>query len=203
MLLEKVQKLNGPGNGGGKTLHPARTPIGNATDPSDIRPGKMAIEGGKLLFDKADASCSADMQKVLDQIVDIVNGHRNIIIVKGHASLDDFAGDVTPQRKMDLSIRRAQAVADYLVAHGVDPQIVRVQGCSTYEPLVQREYTPEAQALNRRVEVEVSATLIGELQPPEPTTAPADSLDAPPASPAAGDGTGASSPAPDAAANSQ
>jgi flagellar motor protein MotB len=178
MLIEKLNKLNGPGEGGA-TQQPVKTPDGTAPDPSDIRPGKMAVEGGKLLFDKGDASTSDEMNKVLDQIVEIIRGHRNVIVVKGHTSLDDFPDDASPQKKMDLSIRRAQAVADYLVAHGVEPEILRVQGCSTYEPLIQRVYTPDSQTLNRRVEVEVSATLVGELQGQKPATEPSDELDPP------------------------
>jgi hypothetical protein len=65
---------------------------------------------------------------------------------------------------MDLSIRRAQKVADYLTQHGVEPAILRVQGCSTFEPIVQRVYVPDVQAQNRRVEVEATATLLQERQ---------------------------------------
>jgi outer membrane protein OmpA-like peptidoglycan-associated protein len=127
------------------------------------------------------------MKKVLDQIVEIIRGHRNVIVVKGHTSLDDFPDNSTPQQKMDLSLRRAQAVSDYLVAHGVEPEILRVQGCSTYEPLIQRVYTPDSQTLNRRVEVEVSATLVGELQGQKPTTEPSEQLDPPTRSEPTGD----------------
>jgi outer membrane protein OmpA-like peptidoglycan-associated protein len=75
---------------------------------------------------------------------------------------------------MDLSLRRAQAVSNYLTLRGVDPEILRVQGCSTFEPVVQREYTPDSQTLNRRVEVESTPTLVKELQaqPKNPATQP-------------------------------
>ncbi len=65
---------------------------------------------------------------------------------------------------MDLAVRRAKAVADYLTAQGVAPDILRVQGCSTFEPVIQRRYGPGAQENNRRVEVEVTATLVADLQ---------------------------------------
>jgi outer membrane protein OmpA-like peptidoglycan-associated protein len=67
---------------------------------------------------------------------------------------------------MDLSLKRAQAVSDYLTDQGVDPEILRVQGCSTYEPVVQREYAPDSQVPNRRVEVESTPTPVTELQSP-------------------------------------
>jgi hypothetical protein len=69
-----------------------------------------------------------------------------------------------PQVKMDLSLRRAQVVADYLVGKGVSPDMLRVQGCSTFEPVAERAYNPAAQVINRRVEVEATATLVEELQ---------------------------------------
>ncbi len=37
-------------------------------------------------------------------------------------------------------------------------------GCSTFEPVVQRAYNPEAQMLNRRVEVDSTTTLVTDLQ---------------------------------------
>jgi outer membrane protein OmpA-like peptidoglycan-associated protein len=102
----------------------------------------------------------------LDSIVTEIRGHRNIVLVKGHASLDDLPETATAQQKMDLSLRRAQAVSDYLTSRGVEPEILRVQGCSTFEPVVQRAYTPESQAVNRRVDVDATATLVPELQDP-------------------------------------
>jgi hypothetical protein len=91
-------------------------------------------------------------------------GTRFVVIIKGHASKDDFAESTPALQFMDISIRRAQLAADYLVKAGVSPDILRVQGCSTFEPVIQRRYGPDAQANNRRVEVEVTATLVGELQ---------------------------------------
>jgi outer membrane protein OmpA-like peptidoglycan-associated protein len=117
----------------------------------------------------------------LDQIAMQIRGHRNVVLVKGHASLDDFAdtgnaAGAAASQTMDLSLRRAQAAADYLIAHGVSPDILRVQGCSTFEPVMQHQYTPASQAINRRVEVEVTPTLVGDLQqqPATPLAAPGD-----------------------------
>jgi outer membrane protein OmpA-like peptidoglycan-associated protein len=117
-----------------------------------------------MLFDRGSAELSDSMKQELDEIAEVVRGHRNIVMVKGHTSLDDLPDGATEQQKMDLSIRRAQAAADYLTQKGVEPEMLRVQGCSTFEPLTQRQYTPESQVLNRRVEVEATNTLIDDLQ---------------------------------------
>jgi chemotaxis protein MotB len=177
--LSKV-KLDGPGNHG----RVDRTPLGpQGSDPevTDIRAANQATEGGKMLFDRGSADLTDATKLDLDEVAAVVRGHRNIVMVKGHTSLDDFPDDATAQQKMDLSLRRAQAAADYLTERGVDPQILRVQGCSTFEPLTQRQYTADSQRLNRRVEVEATATLLDELQKSD--TQSADPSDMNPAEP--------------------
>jgi outer membrane protein OmpA-like peptidoglycan-associated protein len=165
LLLKRVEsmKLNGPGEKG-----VSRTPADGAegTDPevTSIRPGAQAPVGTRLLFDSGDATLTRATMRALDEIARQIRGHRNIVLIKGHTSLDDFPEGTSAQSKMDLSLRRAQAVADYLTTKAVSPDIIRVQGCSTFEPVRQRAYTPEAQSLNRRAEVEATATLVEDLQ---------------------------------------
>jgi hypothetical protein len=50
------------------------------------------------------------------------------------------------------------------MAKGVAPQVLRVQGCSTFEPVRQRAYTANGQADNRRVEIEWTSELLEERQ---------------------------------------
>ncbi len=139
------------------------------TDPlvTAIRPSKQAMVGGRLVFDKAESRLTPETQRTLNEIADQIRGHRTVVLVKGHTALDDFDDKATPEQKMDLSLRRAQAVSDFLTtAGGVDPVVLRVEGCSTFEPVVQREYSMDAQVPNRRVEVESTATPISDLQSP-------------------------------------
>jgi len=165
LMIKKKLRQQGAGEGGETTIERKGA---EGTDPlvTSIRNGKQAIVGGKLLFDLGDATLSRETTRALDQIASQIRGHRNIVLVKGHTSLDDLGEDGagSAQEKMDLSLRRAQAVADYLVAHGVEPDILRVQGCGTFEPVIQRAYQANAQAQNRRVEVEVTAQLVSERQ---------------------------------------
>jgi outer membrane protein OmpA-like peptidoglycan-associated protein len=166
MIINGASKTKPPGQG--KTGHTENTPagsVGSEPEVTNIRPSRHATQGGKMLFDKGASILSSDMKEQLDTVGQFFRGHRNIVMVKGHTSLDDFGDDATSLVKMDLSLRRAQAAADYLVQKGVDPEIIRVQGCSTYEPLSQQQYSPDAQALNRRVEVEATNTLVDDLKP--------------------------------------
>jgi outer membrane protein OmpA-like peptidoglycan-associated protein len=167
MLADKFSRmqpvLNGPGEKGKSRNN---TPGAEGTDPevTAIRPGKLAAVGGKLNFPKGDATLTLDAKMALDDIVKIIRGHRNIVMIKGHTSLDDFGDAATAQQKMDLSLRRAQAVSDYLTTKGVAPDTLRVLGCSTFEPVQQRAYTSDLLAMNRRAEVEVTPNLVEEFQ---------------------------------------
>jgi outer membrane protein OmpA-like peptidoglycan-associated protein len=163
MLTKKLDHMQGPGDGG-KTKLEKKGPEGTDPEVTTIRKGKQASVGGKLLFDTGRSELTRETIAQLDQIVHLIRGHRQIALVKGHTSLDDLSDGASPQQKMELSLRRAKVVADYLTAKGVEPDILRVQGCSTSEPVIQRTYGPGAQATNRRVEVEVTATLVEELQ---------------------------------------
>lgn len=159
------------------TVNPVKGPTPNSpahieaqgargTDPEvqSIRDGKVSLVGGRLLFNRGSVELMPDTRNSLDQIAAKIRGHYNIIMIKGHAALDDLPDGGTNPQRMELSLRRAQAAADYLMANGVDAEVLRVQGCSTFEPVDPRAYTPEAIAANRRVEVEVTASLVGDRQ---------------------------------------
>jgi flagellar motor protein MotB len=163
-MIERMNnKMNGPGEKG-RAQTESKGADGTDNEVMPIRQGKQSVVGGRLLFESGDAKITTEMGQQLDQIVLQIRGHRNIVMVKGHASLDDFGDGGTSEQKMDLSIRRAQAVADYLMARGVEPDILREQGCSTFEPVIQREYEPNIQSLNRRVEVEATSSLVVDRQ---------------------------------------
>jgi len=165
MIQNGMSKIHPPGLGErGKTDNEPKGAVGTEPEVTNIRPANHATEGGKLLFDQASAILSDQTRTELTQVAEVVRGHRNIVMVKGHTSLDDLPDGATAQEKMDLSLKRAQAAADFLIQQGVEPQIIRVQGCSTFEPLTQQQYTPDAQVLNRRVEVEATNTLVDDLQ---------------------------------------
>ena len=182
MLAQKLQTLapKPPGDGGKNKLR-RRSPQGVDDDSLTIRPGKVSAVGGKLIFPPGDAKLTPETTRLLDEIGELIRGHRNIVLIKGHAAVDDLPDAATPQERMDLSVRRAQAAADYLIAQRVEPEILRVQGCSTFEPVALGAYTEDAQARNRRVEVEATDTLVAERQEkphslptgPAPSTSPA------------------------------
>ncbi|MDB5328935.1 MAG: motB [Phycisphaerales bacterium] len=144
---------------GAESEEPRDSAVGTDHATTTIRPGKQSAVGGRLGFDPGNAVLLPETLHALDQIADKIRGHYNIVLVKGHASLDDLP-DGTPSQRMDLSLRRAQAAADYLAARSVQPDILRVVGCATFEPVKQHAYGADLQSQNRRVEVEVTAELL-------------------------------------------
>jgi flagellar motor protein MotB len=150
---------------GGKTTREKEGKRGVEPDVESIRPSKQVGQGGKVLFAPGDATLSPASRQGLDEIAKLIEGHTNVLIVKGHSSPDDYPEDGgTDSARMSLSIARAQAAADYLASKGVARNTLRVQGCGTYEPVVPRAYTAPERTLNRRVEVYATGTLVQELQ---------------------------------------
>ena len=68
-------------------------------------------------------------------------------LIEGHT---DASGDAA--RNLDLSRRRAQAVADFLISQNVDPARLEVKGRGSAIPLPGHRKTDPA---NRRVEAEL------------------------------------------------
>jgi chemotaxis protein MotB len=171
--LRKSQHIESPtkdSGKGGETQDPKHGADGSDPLVMNVRQARRVSVGGKLLFDPGDARLTPDTTRTLDEIYQIIKGYRLIVQVRGHASLDDvpeqpgLSGASRLQQQMDLSLRRAQAAADHLIGLGLSPDVVRVEGCSIYEPVVQRIYTHDALHPNRRVEIDVTDVLVPERQ---------------------------------------
>jgi outer membrane protein OmpA-like peptidoglycan-associated protein len=161
------QATNGPGEKGNAKLKPNGAE-GTEPEVTTVRPGDFYTDGGHLTFAPGSASLTAKHLADLEDVAKRIRGHKNVVLIKGHAAPDDsaFTDDL-----MALSLRRAQAVADTLEVMGVAADTIRVQGCGPHEPLVRRAYDDETRAANRRVEVEATDKLITEMQAP-PVLAP-------------------------------
>jgi outer membrane protein OmpA-like peptidoglycan-associated protein len=107
----------------------------------------------KFEFDKAELR--REDRELLSRIAGILlTSHDYTISVNGHT--DDIGTDEYNQK---LSERRARAVRDYLVAAGLPPEILSVQGHGKALPLV-RGSSDAARAKNRRVELGIVNTQI-------------------------------------------
>ena len=104
-------------------------------------------------FDKSDIK--PQYREILSRIAGV------LMSVQGYAiSVYGYTDDVgTADYNLKLSERRAQAVRDYLVQSGVEPQIITFQGYGKSDPRTAGT-SDAARAANRRVEIGIVDTTI-------------------------------------------
>ena len=130
---------------------PAPAPVAAPAPAPAMKSAEAQVGFG---FDKADLD--ADAMAAIDTLVSDAKSRGGIKAVRltGHA---DRIG--TEEYNMDLSLRRASSVSDYLIQRGaVDPQAIEIGGRGEAEPLVGCEGERGAAAIrclapNRRVDV--------------------------------------------------
>lgn len=94
---------------------------------------------------------SPNMRAVLDNVAQSMITYPNSLIdVMGHT---DSTG--SEQYNLDLSRRRAEAVANYLVSRGVSRARIETIGYGEQYPVADNS-TPEGRAQNRRVEIRIT-----------------------------------------------
>ena len=99
-------------------------------------------------FDFGKAAVRRSDHAELDKGVRFLEKYRDAkISVVGHT--DNVGSDAYNQK---LSVRRAQAVKDYLVAHGADGSRIEASGRGEKEPVADNK-TEKGRARNRRVEI--------------------------------------------------
>jgi len=99
-------------------------------------------------FEVNGARLSAMSSMQIDNLVNIVQQHGNkMISIEGHT---DNTGDSS--YNLSLSEHRAQAVQEALVARGVNPNRIRIQGFGETRPLASNS-TRSGRQKNRRVEI--------------------------------------------------
>ncbi len=104
----------------------------------------------EVSFDFNSATLKSTFYSPLNKIADIMMRYpQTQIVVVGHT---DSVG--SEQYNLDLSLRRANAVADYLILHGVQRARMGTEGRGENEPIAANE-TAAGRAQNRRVEIYV------------------------------------------------
>ena len=99
-------------------------------------------------FDFDKAILKPDMKVALDEVIGLLKPRSLVdLTVVGHT---DSTG--TEAYNQALSLRRAQAVVDYLHTHGLQDLSIEQVGKGESEP-VESNATPEGRAKNRRVEI--------------------------------------------------
>ncbi len=102
----------------------------------------------EVSFDFNSAHIKSTFQSPLNKIADIMNRYQQTqIVVVGHT--DDVG---SAQYNLELSLRRANAVADYLIMRGVATSRLGTEGRGEMEPVASNN-TITGRSQNRRVEV--------------------------------------------------
>lgn len=110
------------------------------------RVGCWIVKG--LLFDFNKADIKPRYFKALNDVIAVLKANPGMKVeIQGHT---DNIGSAA--YNMKLSQRRAQAVADYLISHGIAASRVTVKGYGFSRPVASND-TPEGRALNRRVQI--------------------------------------------------
>ena len=105
-----------------------------------------------VTFETNSAKLRPESTAILDGVVARIQGcHCSRVDIRGYT---DSVGK--PEYNQKLSERRANAVKDYLEAHGVANGILSAQGFGEENPIASNK-TAEGRAANRRVTVRFSA----------------------------------------------
>jgi OOP family OmpA-OmpF porin len=131
-------------------------------DPKDVDASKHIIRNIKLvpkgqtirlshlIFPQGKSTIDANSYSELDEVVQMMKENSKIEIqLEGHT---DNQGN--PGSNLKLSEKRVEAVKKYIVAKGIGKDRVKTKAFGGSQPL-SNEMTPEARALNRRVEMRI------------------------------------------------
>lgn len=112
---------------------------------------KITFDSG-ILFDVNRSTLKGPAQVNLQNLAAILNKYPDTeILIEGHT---DSTGPA--EYNMDLSLRRAQSVANFLSNVQVSPVRFRIMGYGEDQPIATNE-TPDGRQMNRRVDIAIYA----------------------------------------------
>jgi OOP family OmpA-OmpF porin len=116
--------------------------------PEQVKAFSGTIEG--IFFELNKATIRPQSRAVLDRAVEVLGEFPSIRMeISGHS---DSTG--TREHNLDLSARRAEAVKQHLVEHGIAPERLRTRGAGPDEPRADNAIE-EGRQKNRRIEFKV------------------------------------------------
>jgi chemotaxis protein MotB len=125
--------------------------------------------GEKILFPSGRATIRPEAFPLLDKLAQTLLLVPNLIRVEGHT---DNVPINTPQfpSNWELSTARAASIVRYFIDHhNFSPTRLSAAGYGEYRPIASND-TPEGRALNRRVDIIILYSSMGEKEPNNPSS---------------------------------
>ena len=120
-------------------------------------PRGLVVNMADVLFQSGKYALSTDAQLKLAKLSGIIQAHPGLnLAIEGYT---DNTG--TPEFNLKLSQQRADAVRDFLVSQGLAPDTITSTGMGQASPVADNS-TVAGRKLNRRVEIIVSGSVIGQ-----------------------------------------
>jgi len=147
------------------------------------RDGMQITMGGDILFGPFSAKIDLEGKEIIRHIGQYLKGCRNKIEITGYAADQPKPVEWSYDEAKKLSYRRVEAVANELMLHGVDPRTLAYQAEGDNVSAAQGHDHMDKRSRNRRVEIIISKTLIGDqmdrlkalsVNNPTPATKPAN-----------------------------
>ncbi len=105
------------------------------------------LSSDKIVFDSNSAIINAESYVLLERLIDIAERcPESSITISGHT---DNIGE--PQKNLELSQQRAEAVQDYLTRNGIDASRLKASGYGELRPITDND-SLASRAKNRRIE---------------------------------------------------
>ncbi|MBY0473869.1 MAG: OmpA family protein [Nitrosomonas sp.] len=133
---------------------PAAEEINEVTPTPDtlVKPRTLTIFDGKTFRSGQDIIHDVSYSTIEELIEEISAFPNNRILIEGHT--DNIPTGKISSDNMDLSRRRARAIANILILHGVPTTRISIIGYGDKRPIVSNA-TEEGRTKNRRVEVKL------------------------------------------------
>ncbi|MGZ5008647.1 MAG: OmpA family protein [Methylobacter sp.] len=122
------------------------------TAESEIKPRTLAIFSGWTFRPGKTGLNDVALSTINNFVGDILASKNSRVLIEGHT--DNIPTGKLKTDNMELSLRRAKAIAAILVSHGVPPSRISAIGYGDTRPLESND-TEEGRAKNRRVEVKL------------------------------------------------
>jgi len=150
---------------------PDRGARGRQSRVQALRRAECYTSGGKFYFTPLSATLAPDVAERIAEYAQQLRGHANQIEVRGHCDRRPTTGSPYPDHTA-LAFARARAVADALVAAGVERERIVIVAAGTNEPMVAAAYIPAQRSENDVVEVLQVDRRIDEFVTAEPARPP-------------------------------